>query len=179
MLNELVGIIMVIPLYILCFLYLLKRKISIQKHIIVFLLFVYLGVVIAITLFPFPIQKELILEQREFNYLSNNFIPFKGIVDMLTSERLYVIVRNLVGNILLTMPLGFLLPLIFKKINKVKWILISGFLFSLSIENIQFILSLCLGFTYKIADVDDLILNTVGALLGYTCFKLLNFIIKP
>lgn len=179
MLNEVVGILIVIPIYVFYFLYLLTRKISITEHIIIFVFFAYLGVVISITLFPFPIQEEVILEMREFNYLSNNFIPLNGIIDMLRSETIYVIVRNVLGNIILTMPLGFLLPFISKKMDRFKLILISGFLFSLGIESVQFLLSSFLGFTYKITDVDDMILNVIGAVIGYICFRLLKFIVKP
>ena len=65
-----------------------------------------------------------------------------------------------IANILMMMPFGFLLPLISPKSGKFRIIFLSGFLFSLSIELSQL-------FNYRATDIDDLILNTLGAILGY------------
>lgn len=75
-------------------------------------------------------------------------------------------------NILLFMPLGFLIPLIWNKRNKLKYSLLYGFLFSLLIETSQL-------FNFRQSDIDDLILNTLGSLIGYIIFKLFSMIIKP
>ena len=64
------------------------------------------------------------------------------------------------GNIGWFMPFGFILPLLIKKID-VKKILLLTFLFSLFIEASQYMLMV--GYT----EIDDLILNTLGGLLGY------------
>ena len=46
-----------------------------------------------------------------------------------------------------------------------------GFFTSLCVEAVQFLLSLSLGYVYRSADVDDLILNTLGTFMGYLLFK--------
>ncbi|MDK2951886.1 MAG: hypothetical protein PWQ77_1551 [Kosmotogales bacterium] len=67
-------------------------------------------------------------------------------------------------NILLFVPFGFFLKFIWPDINKLKYIVLSGFSFSLLIEISQL-------FNHRQTDIDDLILNTLGTLLGYLLFR--------
>ena len=66
------------------------------------------------------------------------------------------------------MPVGVLVPL-FRPNDRRPWltVLAVGFGLSLAIELGQLAVSLLLGFTYRQADVDDLIVNTFGAAAGY------------
>ncbi|MCL1895101.1 MAG: VanZ family protein [Clostridiales bacterium] len=68
------------------------------------------------------------------------------------------------SNILLFLPVGFLLPMLWKKFDKWQTALLCGFFFSLSIEVSQL-------FNSRITDIDDLLLNTAGAIIGYFIFK--------
>ena len=77
----------------------------------------------------------------------------------------YAIV-NIAGNIAAFMPFGFLLPLITERRIHTGHALADTFLLSLCAETIQ-LLSRTGAF-----DVDDLILNTVGGVLGYWCFAI-------
>ena len=52
--------------------------------------------------------------------------------------------------------------------------LLAGIAFSLIVETTQLAISVLLGFTYKIADIDDLILNSAGVVVGYAGFLLLR-----
>lgn len=78
----------------------------------------------------------------------------------------YVMV-NIAGNIVAFMPFGFLLPLVTERRMHTGKVLVSSFLLSLCAETIQ-LLSRTGAF-----DVDDLILNTVGGILGYWCYVVL------
>lgn len=69
-------------------------------------------------------------------------------------------------NVILFLPLGFFLPLLYKKYDRVSKAALTGFLLSLSVELIQM-------FGRGGTDINDLITNTVGAGLGYLIFKLL------
>ena len=69
--------------------------------------------------------------------------------------------NNLFGNVLVFMPLGFLTPLLFSKANSFKRILLMSILVSGCIELSQFILGV------GISDIDDVILNVAGGVLGY------------
>ena len=72
-------------------------------------------------------------------------------------------------NAFMFMPLGFLLPLIWKSFRQAKKTVAFGFLMSLTIE-------ICQLFCFRATDVDDLIMNTLGAFLGYLCWKLLKLV---
>lgn len=70
-------------------------------------------------------------------------------------------------NIVLFLPLGFLCPLISKYYQSIKHIFFIGCGLSLFIEIVQLFTQ------YRATDIDDLITNTIGALLGYFCFRIL------
>lgn len=77
-------------------------------------------------------------------------------------------VINLCGNVVMFVPLGFLLPRVFPRLTRLGQILLATLAIMTVIETAQ-----CLtlrGF----CDVDDLILNTAGAALGYGIHKLLR-----
>lgn len=74
-------------------------------------------------------------------------------------------------NVVLFIPLGFLLPLIWSNFNKSKLVFIAGASLSVVIEFSQFL-------NNRRTDVDDLILNTIGAILGIMLFRILSRITK-
>lgn len=71
---------------------------------------------------------------------------------------------NVIGNIVLFMPLGFLLPLIFPKTDKLLIMFLLSLLVSVCLEASQYF------FQSGFADIDDVILNTLGGVLGYGFF---------
>lgn len=70
-------------------------------------------------------------------------------------------------NIILFLPLGFFLPLLFRKYNRFSQVALTGFLLSLSVELVQM-------FGRGTTEINDLITNTVGAVLGYFIYKSLS-----
>lgn len=70
-----------------------------------------------------------------------------------------------IENILLLMPIGFLLPLIDRNYWKMRLTVLAGFLFSLGIELCQLFLK------RGQFELDDLINNTLGVLIGYCAVK--------
>ena len=100
-----------------------------------------------------------------------NIIPFSTIIgyiygllfeDVSTS----IVIVNLVTNLLLFAPMGFLIPLLFKnRITNIKQFIILIIILSLFVEILQFI-------TYSgSTDIDDIILNTIGAIIIYALMK--------
>ena len=85
---------------------------------------------------------------------------------------------NIVGNIVLFVPFGFLLPLLFKNLNQASRIIPIGFVSTLIVESSQIIISYILGFTYRSFDVDDMILNTLGVNVGYVFLRLFQAFIR-
>ena len=74
-------------------------------------------------------------------------------------------------NIIMFMPFGFLLPLIWKNFRNAKKVVLMGFLMSLAIE-------ICQLFNLRATDIDDLMMNTLGALVGYCCWKVFSLIFR-
>ena len=95
-----------------------------------------------------------------------NFIPFKTILPYLLGEKGFMIaVLNLAGNILLLVPIGFLVPLIYPNMTWKKTLVlavVTGF----ALEGMQALLHV------GIFDVDDLILNGLGVMAGYWLFMI-------
>ena len=74
-------------------------------------------------------------------------------------------------NIICFVPFGLLLPTLWQRFRKFLPTVFLGFLFSLIIEVGQL-------FTIRATDVDDLIMNTLGTILGFILFKILSIIFK-
>lgn len=85
-----------------------------------------------------------------------NLIPIAGMIDDW---------KNSILNVLLFVPLGVMLPLLWNKFRNAKSTVLFGFLMSLAIEVFQIL-------TFRATDVNDLITNTLGAYFGFLCAKL-------
>ncbi len=101
-----------------------------------------------------------------------NFIPFqafgRAIKYGLNNARLY---EQFILNIVMFMPLGFLLPIVFDKMRNWLKVFIVSFSITLLTEIMQLV-------TQRGSDVDDLIANTLGGLLGYFIFILMVLVIR-
>lgn len=87
-----------------------------------------------------------------------NWIP---LTDLLDSPLMYI------QNILLFVPLGFLLPMLWKPFEAKRLTFAWGFLLSLFIELMQL-------FNFRFTDIDDLLANTLGTILGYFLYMWLK-----
>lgn len=111
------------------------------------------------------VNNELSFKQR---LAGINFIPFNTILIYLGGQESFrIAAENLLGNIIAFAPMGFLLPLIIRKCRKALNIFVVSISVSLIIEILQFVFHL--GST----DVDDVILNVAGAMLGYCAYKII------
>ena len=68
------------------------------------------------------------------------------------------------GNIVLFIPIGVLLPIVIENI-KWQWVVLVGFGFSLFIEIVQLITG------FGCFDLDDILLNTIGTTIGFGLWK--------
>jgi glycopeptide antibiotics resistance protein len=128
------------------------------------LLALYLLILFALTMAPtrrLPIQMI-------------NLIPFKTIMAGIQRGGLLLNV-NVLGNIVAFVPLGMLVPALGRRLSGPATILGASAFVSISIEVLQWL------FARRVADVDDVILNVFGALLGYGCVMLLarNLLAPP
>lgn len=155
-----------------------KKQMNWWKELIRFLFTVYICMVVSVTLFPLPIGFPSNVEHINW---SVNIIPFASILKDIgriggayDGDVLFMVgllVRNVGGNILLLMPLGFLAPIIWDKYKKVCNTILLGLVISVSIELLQFIESLVSGWG-RITDIDDVICNVLGSIFGYCIYKI-------
>lgn len=102
-----------------------------------------------------------------------NLIPFKEIrryILYLHVVGIRSFCLNIVGNILGFMPMGFFLPIISRRSRFWFNTALLCFLFSLCVETAQLV------FKVGSFDVDDMILNTAGGILGYILYKIVQHI---
>ena len=105
---------------------------------------------------------------RQYMY---NLVPLQEIRRFLMHWRtlgIRAVLENLVGNIVGFVPFGFILPLIYKRKRRLWLITLLTLEFSLMIELTQLVLKV------GSCDVDDVILNTLGGMLGYGLFYMCN-----
>ena len=89
------------------------------------------------------------------NYLNFNFIPFA--VNGVSTNVL---------NVIMFVPFGFMLPIMWNEFESFKKTVEVGFLFSLFIEITQI-------FNFRATDIDDLIMNTLGTIIGFGIYYIL------
>lgn len=156
-----------------------NKRINIAREIILFIFFVYFLFLLLLTIFKggrieFSNQFNSYM-YREHGLLGIiNVVPIKETINtfMHSETGMRNSLRNLIGNILVFMPLGFFIPLLFDKFNNLKKVLKVGCLSSLAIELSQLFVG------SNVCDIDDVIYNTLGALAGFICYKTFETIIK-
>lgn len=102
--------------------------------------------------------------------INYNLIPFHSISVQLAHISQGWARYNLLGNIVPFMPFGFLLPIVFDKMNTFWKVIGVGFAVDLCIEVFQYITKT------GSFDVDDIILNITGIALGYLLIKFARII---
>lgn len=106
---------------------------------------------------------------------SINLKPFTTIIDYFVRfERMNFIYffNNIIGNIIFFMPFGFLLPIVYGKGKTIKDSFFYILIFSFTIEAVQHF------FNLGVFDIDDIILNVIGGVLGCLVYKLCIRILK-
>lgn len=150
----------------------------IVKTGLIILLCLYLLILSKLILFKYLTVPDIInhftLGYDGSYWNSHNLIPFKTIFYylFLADINFNIRVENLAGNIVGFSPFGFILPLLSKRFLSIKKVIIATFCLSLTFELIQLV------FTFGSFDVDDLILNTLGGVLGYLPIYFASLMIK-
>jgi glycopeptide antibiotics resistance protein len=95
-----------------------------------------------------------------------NFLPFRTISSYLFGEQARLVaIINLIGNVALFAPIGFLLPFVFPRMTWSGSVAL-GIVAGLAVEGME------AAFHTGVFDVDDLILNALGVVAGYGAFIL-------
>jgi len=112
-----------------------------------------------------PLGFILVLKFKRINNLLSVVLPFASINELLNHFYFLVPLKNILGNIILFIPLGFILVLKFKRINNLLSVVLVGVLSSTLIEFIQLLLP------NRAFDIDDIILNALGSMIGFLILK--------
>lgn len=99
------------------------------------------------------------------DHLIYNFIPLKTIIKYLKSGSTAIALKNIIGNIIITVPLGFFTYFKIRVFPRTS-IFLYSLLIPFIIELVQFLLFIQ-RITTRTVDIDDIILNSLGILLGY------------
>ena len=168
----LIGIIGMVILSV-CYLpiyFILRKRIPLSRQMVYFLLGVCVLVICTATFLEWIIAcvldgRTVIAAER-----SLNLIPFQFITETWAMEARKQITQS-IANILMFLPLGFIFPIAFAKMRKLWSTTICMMLFSFLIEFIQY-------FVGRSADIDYLMLNTLGGILGYLVFYIFSKLFK-
>ena len=102
-----------------------------------------------------------------------NLVPLRTIAIYFANLDSPFWIRQLVGNLLLLLPLGLLGPIAFPALNGWIRVFLVALAFSLAIEVAQ------LWIPNRMADVDDVLLNVAGAMLGYAVLSVARLASGP
>ena len=132
-----------------------RKEMKLSKGLSVFLFSLYLFTFIKLVGIS---TNFLTLKELEMGYyMKPNFIPFSDF-----SFRMFFL------NILLFLPMGFFVPLVFQNLKwNIKNITLLGFILSAIVETIQLLQG-------RDADINDLIMNTIGMFLGFIVYRLFH-----
>ncbi len=131
-----------------------KRKIVLYEEILMLAFIVYVLLLFQAVTF------------QDVSWSTHNYIPFKEIFRYNFGS--YLFYKNILGNVLLFLPFGFFATK-YTKTNKALVVVILSVIASLSIEVTQLIIG-------RVFDIDDILLNVIGALVGYFVYKIARFL---
>ena len=166
---QMVIVISTIWIIIRLFCWLKAKELDWKREIQLLLVYICIVVVVRFTFCPFgkvngKIQPLLFDREKAFP-LWLNLKPFVYLFDYPTMKEALL---NLIGNTAMFIPLGIVWPTVFKKLNTPGKVITAGVGVSLTVEILQ------LPFFNRATDVDDLILNSTGFVIGYGIYLLVK-----
>lgn len=153
----LIFIAIISVLYLPILFYLKKKGISVIRQIS------YLGLFCSIFLIAFATILFVPINFHPENY-TLNLIPFNWIREIDGFDKFIV---EKLPNILLFIPFGFFIPTVLKNKRKFYNVFFIGFTTTFSIEFFQY-------FIGRSSDIDDVLTNLLGAVIGYAIFRLFD-----
>lgn len=139
-----------------------KSKVNLKREVLMLVFFMFL-----IGLYSQAITGSFSIKNININKI--NVVPFKIFIDtykeVFVNGNINYFLISFLGNIGMFIPIGLLIPVIWKLKDKI--IILIGFLISLSIEISQLFLN-------RGTDIDDLIFNTLGTIIGLVIYKIIS-----
>ena len=146
-----------------------KKHIDWKREVVLLLMYINLAVIIRLVFFPMDKVdgqvQPLIFDIATAFPFRVNLLPLVNLFDYDSKRDLLL---NVIGNAAMFIPSGIVLPFVYKRLNSFWKVLLAGIGISLCIEIIQ------LPFSIRATDIDDLILNTIGVIVGYGIVTLIR-----
>ena len=138
------------------------KTVSWKRALELMLVYICIVVIVRFTFCPFAkvdgkIQPLVLYLDKWFPFRINR----RAFVYMFGYETRQEAMLNFIGNVTMFIPVGIVWPIVYKDLNKPWKVIAAGIGFSLLIEILQ------LPFYDRVTDIDDLILNSTGYLIGY------------
>lgn len=142
-----------------------NKKIDWKRELQLLLVYVCFVVIVRFIFCPFEkvdgkIQ-PLLFDINQMLPFRINLLPFTYLFDYDVMREAIV---NLIGNIMMFVPVGIVYPIVYRKLDTHAKVIAAGVGLSLAIEILQ------LPFFDRVTDIDDLILNSTGYILGYLIY---------
>lgn len=131
-----------------------KQKIIFYKELLALIFIIYVLCLFYVVTF------------QDVGWSSSNFIPFKEMFRYSFGSKLFI--KNVLGNIIMFIPYGFFVSY-YLKLKKPLSAFLLILLVSSSIETTQLLIG-------RVFDIDDIILNVIGGMLGFFIYKFLDLI---
>lgn len=150
-----------------------NKKMEWKRELQLLLVYICIVVIARFTFCPFgkvdgKIQ-PLLFDASKIFPPRINLVPFVHMNDYAIKREA---VLNFVGNTAMFIPVGIVYPYVYKKINTHGKVIAAGVGFTLCIEIVQLL------FYDRVTDIDDLILNSLGYLIGYGIYLLVERVKK-
>ena len=161
-----------LPIYLLLRIFYVKltnKTFQIQREVPLCLFAVFMVGLLALVFQPGEVyildgaRQQITVWERITTQNGINLVPFYTISGFFKGKFDTRFIINIVANILMFSPMGFFLPLLWERWRKFSKVFFAGLTFSLTIEFTQL-------FIARSVDIDDIILNTLGVMLGYFAY---------
>jgi len=145
-----------------------EKKTRVFRELGIILFFMFLTGLLSQTILPAVSIQGGTIKLINGDHQAINLEPFRVISETYNAIKYLNLWQpfliNFVGNIVMFIPIGVLLPLLWKKFDRAWRTIGTGLLLSVCIELLQLP-------QMRSSDVDDLWLNTLGASFGYILYK--------
>ncbi|WP_414838740.1 VanZ family protein [Carnobacterium sp. TMP28] len=148
-----------------------KKRKSLYREISLNAFIFYIILLIHLTIF----REEHSIGNVRFNMQplsAINLTPLTHTLKLTKGVTLFDYYYNFYGNILWFVPMGFVVAYLLNKKPYFLKTLLTGFCFSFFIEMMQFFLGT------GITDIDDLLFNTIGTIVGLICFMIVEKVVE-
>jgi len=146
-----------------------NRGISWKRETQLLLVYVCVMVVTRFTFFPFSKVngqvRPLLFDLSKIFPPRINLLPVVYLFDYSVFQEALI---NFIGNTAMFIPLGIVWPSVFKALDTHRKVIAAGVGYSLLIEVVQ------LAFFDRVSDIDDLLLNSLGFLMGYSIYLMVR-----